>query len=110
LKNFGVQPQPRGKDEEANIEGRDQDNAVRSGCSKRKSTGQGVYAIGREENEMIDFTAIEDFYSEELESYYVKGLSYTARPGDEKLKTLLPFWLNEKKIVYGRPSATLRGE
>lgn len=59
----------------------------------------------------MDFTAVEDFFSKELGSQYCKGLSYTARPQDTKLLALLPKWLEEGKIVPGRPPvAQVTGE
>lgn len=58
---------------------------------------------------MVEFTCIEDFFSEELRSQYVTGLSYTAREEDEKLLALLPKWKSEGKIVYGRAAVKVAG-
>ena len=58
----------------------------------------------------IRFQALEYFHSPELGSYYVKNLSYTARPSDTKLRALLPQWESEGKIAYGGPAARVQGE
>jgi hypothetical protein len=69
---------------------------------------------------MMQFTALEDFFSPETQSHYCKGLSYTVRPfvdhpaWDEKtraqvkarceaLARLAPQWLAEGKIRLGGP-------
>lgn len=53
---------------------------------------------------MTHFTAVQDFFSPELQSHYIDGLSYTARPQDKKLLALLPGWVEAGKVVYGRPA------
>jgi hypothetical protein len=80
---------------------------------------------------MQEFTAVEDFYSEETRSQYTKDLSYTARAPDDygkatskdkkvlaararctALNKLLPQWVAEGKVVMGRaepPRITGRG-
>lgn len=59
----------------------------------------------------MDFTAVKDFWSDELQSQYAAGLSYTARDADKKLLSLVPKWVKEGKAVYGRaPSASVGGE
>ncbi len=55
------------------------------------------------------FTALEDFYSPELKSSYVKGLSYTVRPGDVLLVKLVPTWIDEGKVELGGPEAKIEG-
>lgn len=45
------------------------------------------------------FTPTQDFFEPELGSSYVKGLQYTVRPGDEKLRTFVEKWLVERKIA-----------
>lgn len=52
----------------------------------------------------MEFTALESFYSEELQSRYVAGLGYTARPEDQKLRELLPEWVKQGRAVIGRTS------
>lgn len=79
----------------------------------------------------IEFTAQEDFWIEELQSAYGKGLSYTVRPAEaydhskmpekvsklitkrcEFLATQIPIWLKEGKIKLGREgsSGSVRGQ
>jgi hypothetical protein len=56
----------------------------------------------------MNFLALKDFWSEELKSQYVKGLSYSC-PDDRvhaKLKALLPQWIKEGKIASGAPLGT----
>lgn len=55
------------------------------------------------------FTVIDGFYSEELESEYVAGLSYEARDEDDKLLALIPKWIEEGKVREGGPVATVSG-
>jgi hypothetical protein len=56
------------------------------------------------------FTVVDDFYSEELGSQYVAGLSYEARDADDKLKKLIPKWIKEGKVREGGPEATVSGK
>jgi len=71
----------------------------------------------------MQFTALEDFFSPETQSHYVKGLSYTVRAFEEydaskwnektraqvkerceSLAKLAPVWLKEGKIRFGGPA------
>ena len=56
------------------------------------------------------FTVLQDFYSEETQSQYVAGLSYMARAGDERLRELIPQWIEQGRIVEGGPVATVTGK
>lgn len=47
------------------------------------------------------FTALQDFWSEELQSQYCQHLTYTVRPGDTTLARLVPTWVSEGKITIG---------
>ena len=47
----------------------------------------------------MQFTALKDFWSDELDSQYVKGLSYTVRPPDKRLAKLVPKWTDEGKVT-----------
>jgi hypothetical protein len=58
----------------------------------------------------IRFQVLVDFHSPYLESDYVKGLFYTARPSDLKLRALLPTWERDGKIALGGPAAQLQGK
>lgn len=59
----------------------------------------------------MDFTPKEDFFSKELGSQYCKGMGYTARPQDTKLRELVPNWVAEGKVALGRPEgAAVSGE
>jgi hypothetical protein len=55
----------------------------------------------------MQFTPISDFYSDEFNSHYLVGLSYTVRPGDDKLAALVPQWIKAGKVRLGAPSAPL---
>lgn len=57
--------------------------------------------------EPIQFTPLKDFHSEEFNSDYCVGLSYTARPGDSKLRALLPDWIKDGKVRLGTPDAPI---
>jgi hypothetical protein len=56
------------------------------------------------------FMVIDTFFSEELGSEYVAGLSYEARPEDEALLALIPQWISEGKVREGGPVATMSGQ
>lgn len=70
----------------------------------------------------MQFTALEDFWCEETQSGYTKGLSYTVRPASaygldkrppkqaaqiqkrcDALAALVPEWLKQGKIRLGGP-------
>ena len=70
----------------------------------------------------MDFTAIQDFFSDETGSQYTAGMSYTAKdparyigPDGKPNKVaqkranalikLIPQWVKEGKVVLGRPTA-----
>lgn len=57
----------------------------------------------------MQFTALEDFWSDELQSQYCKGLSYRVRPGDDRLAGLVPKWIAEGKIAEGVVVTALGG-
>lgn len=46
----------------------------------------------------MKFTPVKTFYSPEFESTYLKGFSYTVRPGNLLLDELSKRWLAEGKI------------
>lgn len=59
----------------------------------------------------MKFTALKDFWDEELKSQYCEGLSYTVRPKDDLLRSKIQGWLDEGKIVLGDAStAQVTGE
>ena len=41
---------------------------------------------------MFKFVALKDFYSPEFKSQYVEGLTYTVRPGNDKLAAAFKDW------------------
>lgn len=55
----------------------------------------------------MQFTPNKDFFSNELQSQYVVGLSYFVKPDKEhaKLAALLPKWIEEGKVRAGPASA-----
>ena len=55
----------------------------------------------------MQFTPIKDFYSDEFQSQYCAGLSYTVRPEDKKLADLVPVWIAEGKVRLGVPETVL---
>jgi hypothetical protein len=57
--------------------------------------------------EFTQFTPLKDFFSEEFQSHYLVGLSYTVRSGDDKLAALVPQWIKEGKVKLGAPGAPL---
>ena len=54
------------------------------------------------------FTALEDFYAEETQSGYVKGLGYTVQ--NEKLGKLVERWISEGKVELGGFVANIQGK
>jgi hypothetical protein len=52
----------------------------------------------------MQFTPLQDFYSDELRSQYCVGLSYTAREKDALLIGLLPKWIEEGLVILGPPA------
>ena len=54
------------------------------------------------------FMALEDFYSEETQSHYVKGLGYTVQ--NDKLAKLVERWISEGKVELGGAAATVTGK
>ena len=57
----------------------------------------------------VEFTAARDFFSEETQSQYVAGLSYSAGAGDRVLGLLLR-WQADGKIIMGGTTAQLNGK
>ena len=55
----------------------------------------------------MQFTPLKDFFSDEFQSHYLVGLSYTVRPGDDTLAALVPQWIDQGKVRLGAPSAPL---
>ena len=62
--------------------------------------------------ERIIFEAVEDFFSEEFDSQYAKGLRYTIHPGNTKLATAVAKWIEQKRvrIVDAQPGAAQPAE
>jgi len=60
-------------------------------------------------NSMTRFTAMQDFWSDETKSQYMKGLSYTVHDGNDKLAALVQRWTKEGKVELGGPAATVKG-
>jgi hypothetical protein len=55
------------------------------------------------------FIANETFWSHELQSQYVSGLSYEVRTSDDKLLDLLDRWIAEGRVIEGGQTATMSG-
>jgi len=51
----------------------------------------------------MQFTPLKNFFSPELKSEYCLGLSYTVRPGNELLASLLPEWVDSGLVKLGGP-------
>jgi len=53
----------------------------------------------------MQFTPLKDFFSEETQSQYCVGLSYSVKddPAHARLATLVPKWVAEGKIRFGPP-------
>ena len=63
-----------------------------------------------QESEMArTFTVTDDFWSDELQSQYVAGMSYTARDADDKLLGMIDKWIKEGKVREGGPEAVVSG-
>jgi hypothetical protein len=56
------------------------------------------------------FQALQDFWSDETQSNYCRGLHYTVRPDDDKLRKFVMKWKHEGKIALGGPAAQMQGE
>ena len=55
------------------------------------------------------FTVLDDFFSDDLQSQYVAGLSYEVGENDDKLASLVDGWIAEGKAREGGPQATMTG-
>lgn len=49
----------------------------------------------------MQFTPNEDFLSDETKSQYLKGMTYTVRPGNEALSKLVMKWIKDGKVSAG---------
>lgn len=49
----------------------------------------------------MKFTPLKNFKDEDLRSEYVRGLTYTVRPGNEVLAAKVQAWLLEGKVAIG---------
>jgi hypothetical protein len=58
----------------------------------------------------MQFHALQDFWSDETQSNYCRGLHYTVRPDDDKLRKFVMKWKNEGKITFGGPAAQVQGK
>ena len=59
--------------------------------------------------EEMRFTAQQDFFSEELGTQYVAGLSYSVGPTDDRLRDLVAQWVEEGRVVLGGVNASVIG-
>lgn len=55
----------------------------------------------------LQFTALIDFWSDETQSQYAEGLSYTANT--DRLQELVAEWAKEGKIQLSAPIARVEG-
>jgi hypothetical protein len=55
------------------------------------------------------FTAKEDFFSDEMQSQYVKGMTYNAEPDNEKLLEMVEHWIEDDLVEEGGPEAQVTG-
>jgi len=53
----------------------------------------------------MQFTPLKDFHDADLRSHYCVGLSYTVRPGNDKLAKKVEAWLADGKVRLGAPDA-----
>ena len=58
-------------------------------------------------DDLIQFTAIQDFWSDETKSQYCEGLGYRVTAD---LVDLIASWEKEGKIRYGAAAAQVSGE
>jgi hypothetical protein len=61
-------------------------------------------------NDARRFTALHDFWSDETQSGYSAGMSYTARPEDMVLRALLDQWIDEGLIREGGGASVVTGK
>ena len=60
---------------------------------------------------MIQFTPTRDFPSPEMRSLYLKGLTYTVRPGNAKLAYYVKEWLEAGLVeITNAPASRLQGK
>jgi hypothetical protein len=57
----------------------------------------------------MQFTPTEDFFSEEMRSQYMKGLTYTVRPGDDALEKCVQKWMKDGKVSEGAAPVNATG-
>ena len=59
----------------------------------------------------FEFTPIQDFYSDELKSWYVNGLRYTVRESDPVLASFISEWILLGKIkLVPEKGASIEGK
>jgi hypothetical protein len=59
----------------------------------------------------MHFVANQDFFSEEMQSAYTKGLRYTVREGNNKLAAEVAKWTARGLVKEARrPAAKMRGQ
>lgn len=58
----------------------------------------------------MQFTALEDFWSDEMQSQYCAGLSYTVDKDNQKLAGLVKRWIRARKVALGGPVAQISGK
>ena len=58
----------------------------------------------------MNFKPVRDFECEELKSIYCKGLSYTVRQGNDKLRALVAQLVKDGKVrIYNPTEGGIRG-
>lgn len=57
----------------------------------------------------MQFTPIEDFFSDEMRSQYCVGLSYNVTPENKRLSEMVTRWVAEGKVRYGVPDVPSSG-
>ena len=55
------------------------------------------------------FTPLYDFYSEEFHSFYVKGLLYTVRPDNDRLRIIAHKWVIQRRVDMVKPGVHVTG-
>lgn len=56
------------------------------------------------------FTPLTDFFSEQVGSQYIEGLSYSVREGNDVLAGLVPVWVKEGKVRIGSVGCKVEGQ
>jgi hypothetical protein len=55
------------------------------------------------------FTVTQDFFSDEMQTQYLRGFGYEVDDGNDKLHELVDQWIAEGRAREGGPASTISG-